>query len=274
MKIRTATIGALINNETSRMTPISTQQLFADLFVIQDSFANIFLIKTNDGYIAIDAGIDPATIKQELEKLKISPDEVKTVLLTHSDIDHVNGTVLFSHADIYLSEAEIPMLGKHRVTMTEADLQQAEQMYATCPTAAGGLFGDAEFWPEEDIHVFEEDGQRKVSLLKTTINGNLKTLRDGQSLDIGGTKIKAVLIAGHTTGQMAYIINDQYIFVGDGMSLKDGQAAPFNAFLNLDEKHHRQSISKIRELKHYNHLFTQHYGYTSNIRQTFENWSE
>ncbi len=95
--------------------------------------------------------------------------------------------------------------------MTEFDLLQAEQLYATSAPVSGGLFGEAEFWPEEDIHVSESEGQRYISLLKTNIHGNLKTLGNGQLLDIGGTRVEAVLIAGHTTGLTSYIINDQYI---------------------------------------------------------------
>ncbi len=67
--------------------------------------------------------------KEELKKLEIRPEEIKTVLLTHSDIDHVYGLEAFRHADIYLSEAEVAMLGQHRIVMTESDWKKADENY-------------------------------------------------------------------------------------------------------------------------------------------------
>lgn len=95
MKLRMSVVAGLIAEETRRMRPLETQRLCADLYVIQDGFANVFLVNTGDGFIAIDAGINPQNIAREMKILGIEPSAVKAVLITHSDIDHVYGLGAF-----------------------------------------------------------------------------------------------------------------------------------------------------------------------------------
>lgn len=274
MKIKTSTIEGIIANETNKMTSIPTQKLFEDLYVIQDDFANIFLIKDNEKYIAIDAGINPEQIKRELAKLKIDPEDIKTVLITHSDIDHVNGLSAFNKAEVYLPEAEVVMLDNFRITMTEADLHAATLAYSNLKQEDGqSMFGDAEYWPLDDMQIVNSSAQKLISIMKNKVSKNFKTIRDGEKLNFAQTSIEAVLTAGHTKGLTSYIVNKKYIFVGDGMSLQSGQVAPFNKLLNLDDEEHRKSISKIKNLKGFHYLFTQHYGYTDNIQKAFEHWT-
>jgi glyoxylase-like metal-dependent hydrolase (beta-lactamase superfamily II) len=275
MRIKTSLINNIVANETNQMNAIPTQQLFEDLFVVQDDFANIFLIKDNNKYIAIDAGISASRIEQELAKLHIAAADVKAVLITHSDIDHVEGISAFSNAVVYLPEAEVPMLNKFRITMPETALNAAAQYYSDVKQEPGqGLFGDAEYWPADDMEIIDNSTQKLISIYKNRLNKSFKVISDGEILHFNQTSIKAVLIAGHTEGLTSYIVNDKYIFVGDGLSLRNGNVAPFNALLNLDEKQHRKSITKIQNLKGFNYLFTQHYGYTDNVAKAFKNWHE
>lgn len=44
MKLRMSVVAGLIAEETRRMRPLETQRLCADLYVIQDGFANVFLV--------------------------------------------------------------------------------------------------------------------------------------------------------------------------------------------------------------------------------------
>jgi len=92
------------------MTTIETREIVANVFSFQDSFVNFYLIKTGENYIAIDAGNNKDNIKQELKKLKIEPDKIEAVLLTHSDGDHVAGISLFKNAVVYLTEQEEQLL--------------------------------------------------------------------------------------------------------------------------------------------------------------------
>ncbi len=93
-------------SEVNNMTPLETKNLFENISVIKDTYVNMFLLKDEERYIAIDAGNDIDVIEEELKKLKISPNKVTTILLTHSDFDHVAAIELFKNANIYLSKQE------------------------------------------------------------------------------------------------------------------------------------------------------------------------
>lgn len=100
----------IAQNEIKKMSTIETSEVVDQIYAVQDSFTNMYLIKDGDQYIAIDAGNDLETIKNELQKLNISPEKVKTVLLTHSDGDHTAALSLFENAEVYLSQQEEALL--------------------------------------------------------------------------------------------------------------------------------------------------------------------
>ena len=95
-----------IKSELKTMSPIETKEIVTNIFSIQDSFSNLFLIKDSDQYIAIDGGNNIDSVASELKKLTINPDKVTAVLLTHTDADHVASLKLFKNAKIYLSKQE------------------------------------------------------------------------------------------------------------------------------------------------------------------------
>ncbi len=91
-------------------SPIETKEITENVFAIQDSFSNLFLIKDGESFIAIDAGNNLEAVSVEFKKLQINPDQVSAVLLTHSDGDHVAAISLFKNANVYLSEQEEQLL--------------------------------------------------------------------------------------------------------------------------------------------------------------------
>lgn len=101
-------VGYMFNakSEIKKMTPVETKEIVKNVFSIQDSFSNLYLVKDGDQYIAIDAGNDLNVVSVELKKLEINPDKIIAILLTHSDGDHVAAIKLFRNAKIYLSTDE------------------------------------------------------------------------------------------------------------------------------------------------------------------------
>lgn len=81
-----------------------------NIFIINDLFSTVFLVPCKSGYIAIDGGWHESVIMKGLEKLKIKPNEIKAVLLTHTDFDHIGALNLFSDANIYISKEEYEMV--------------------------------------------------------------------------------------------------------------------------------------------------------------------
>jgi len=83
--------------------PLESQEIMPGVYSINNSFVNLYLVKSGDKYIAFDAGADINTIKNALKKLSINENDVSAVFLTHTDGDHVAGVSLFMHAKIYMS---------------------------------------------------------------------------------------------------------------------------------------------------------------------------
>ena len=97
-------------SEIKQLNPVETKEIVGNIFSVKDSFVNLYLIKNSSQYIAIDAGNNLEAISGELKKLKIDPDKVIAVLLTHTDGDHVAAIKLFRNAKVYLSRPEEQLL--------------------------------------------------------------------------------------------------------------------------------------------------------------------
>ena len=87
-----------------------TEHYTEDVIVINDLFVSMYIINSDSGYIAIDTGFFNSFIEKGLEYNQISKSDIKYVLLTHSDADHVNGIKLFSNAKVLFPAAEKKML--------------------------------------------------------------------------------------------------------------------------------------------------------------------
>lgn len=102
--------GIKAKSETKKMTPAETGQLTDSIFTIKDSFVNLYFIKIDENYIAIDAGNSIDGVRAGLYKLQICPENVIGIFLTHTDGDHIKGLSLFSKAKIYISKQEEQMI--------------------------------------------------------------------------------------------------------------------------------------------------------------------
>jgi len=102
--------GLKFKSEVKQMHVIETGEVNSNVIAIKDEFVNMFLIKTGDYYIAIDAGADAKTISQELDKLNVKQNKVIAVFLTHSDGDHTAGLSVLKNASIFLAKEEQQMI--------------------------------------------------------------------------------------------------------------------------------------------------------------------
>jgi glyoxylase-like metal-dependent hydrolase (beta-lactamase superfamily II) len=95
---------------TKAMTPAETCALNDTVWCIKDRFVNAFIFKGNEGCLMIDAGISEHNFLAELKKTGILPEQIKTILLTHTDGDHIGAVGLFPEAAIYLHKDEEQMI--------------------------------------------------------------------------------------------------------------------------------------------------------------------
>jgi glyoxylase-like metal-dependent hydrolase (beta-lactamase superfamily II) len=91
-------------------------------------------------------------------------------------------------------------------------------------------------------------------------------LEDHQVVRIGNLKIEGILVPGHTSGMMAYLINNKYLFTGDILSFKDGKIAPIPAFFDMDNAQAVASMDIIRHIPTAEYIFTAHWGYTDDYK--------
>jgi hydroxyacylglutathione hydrolase len=97
-------------------------------------------------------------------------------------------------------------------------------------------------------------------------------LEDNQVINISGLKIKGILAPGHTPGSMCYLINNNYLFTGDSLGIKNGKVKEFNKIFNMDTQTQRLSLGNLADLSGVEYVFTAHYGFTDDFQKAFENW--
>lgn len=96
--------------ELSSHRPAASHRINDYLWVVNAGMSNLYVISNSKTYICIDAGSNLKKVKHELMKLKINPDSVEAVFLTHSDQDHIAALNLFKKAQIYISKDEGAMI--------------------------------------------------------------------------------------------------------------------------------------------------------------------
>jgi glyoxylase-like metal-dependent hydrolase (beta-lactamase superfamily II) len=100
-----------IHREKSGMHALDTQEIIPGIFTIKDdTYMNLYILKKEDTWIAIDAAKNPDAVRNELKKLNIDPWKISAVFLTHSDRDHVGAVKLFKNAVVYIPSAEEQMI--------------------------------------------------------------------------------------------------------------------------------------------------------------------
>lgn len=92
--------------ELRKFRPYETKVVAANVLALKDGFVNMYFVKKDDSYIAIDAGTDRANVKRQLKALGVAPEKVVAILLTHTDYDHIAAVGLFPNAKVYISKPE------------------------------------------------------------------------------------------------------------------------------------------------------------------------
>lgn len=121
--------------EISSLKPIETRKITEELYCVATNFSNFYLLKTDNGYIAFDGGMDNKEAEKEIKKLGISKESVIALFLTHTDRDHIAAVKLFKNATIYISDKEEDMINgkvgrfglyKNRMTERHKTLKDGE----------------------------------------------------------------------------------------------------------------------------------------------------
>ncbi|MGD1821472.1 MAG: MBL fold metallo-hydrolase [Pleomorphochaeta sp.] len=233
------TIKKLKKNTFSIIEPLKTQELFKNLYSIEDGDSNYFIYKKGDNTILIDSGYkDSETRESELKKLNIDKNKVSAIFLTHIDSDHAGclyeESPYFKNAKIYLHE-------------------------------------------NEKKHLFREKERVKLGFLKIMhkleAQNEINYFNSNSPIFIGDIKIKPFLTPGHTLGHTCFLLEDKYLFVGDSLIFKNGEGYRFFDLLGFNNSENSKSLYKLKDFAINNkceYIITSHTGITNNVEKAFK----
>ena len=224
--------------------PLNTGFIDDRVSCIREYVANIYFY-TKDGHtIMIDAGYNYGRLAEKMHWLHINPKEIKEILVTHQDTDHVGAIEqgsdeLFSDATIYIGKVENEYLEGHKHRKVFCGL---------------------------------------TTLPQVVIDNQKVLIEDGQVFYIGNIKVEAILVPGHTWGHLVYLIDDAYLFTGDTIWFgADGGYAFLNT-LAEDRKLQCQSLQRLKEILEKRNLqlkiITGHTGWTDDFTFAFAHINE
>jgi len=195
-------------------------QLAPSLHRIGSDVVNVYLIADESGITLIDAGI-PGQWKDlvaELESMSRSLNEIRGVILTHADSDHIG------FAERLRREHDVP------IYVHEADAAQARgEIKVKNPS-----WGKMKIGPTASFLWY---AARRGGLNATPIR-DLRTVADGDVLDLPGQP-RIVHTPGHSPGSIAvHSATVGALFVGDAMTTRHvltGVTGPQPAPFTQDE---------------------------------------
>lgn len=128
---------------------------------------NISVYRKGDDIVVFDSGhLNFPNIQREFEKIRLDQKRVKTLFLTHADVDHAGGVdasgeCIFPEAKIYLGEDEIPYITGQQFRIKKLGFK-----------ISGGV----------------------------QLRPGFCTVKDGETYYIGEIKIEVIHTPGHTFG--------------------------------------------------------------------------
>lgn len=194
--------------------PLNTGWIDERVSCIREWIANIFFYTKNGTTIMIDAGYNYDRLGEKMGWLDIDPAQVRHILITHQDTDHVGAVErdsdgLFREAALYLSEIE--------------------NRYMTGKVRRKVIFG-------------------AYKLPMVTTDNRKVLLKDGDVFYIDDIKVEAILVPGHTWGHMVYLIDDAYLFTGDTIWFGPDGGYSFINSLAEDNELAKRSLEKLEML--------------------------
>jgi hydroxyacylglutathione hydrolase len=191
-------------------------QVTDDVFRVDRVEGNVYVVVTDEGLVLVDTGIPGSAgrICRFIEAIGHDPGEVRDILLTHYDGDHVGSAAALrarTGARVGIHEADAPVLTRERPPE------------ARVPFLVRVLYG----------------------LLIKPLTPDL-LLHDGDT--VGGLRV--MHIPGHTDGSIALVRDDGVVFSGDALlSDKHGTLIPPDPRLAKDPEQASRSAEEIRALQ-------------------------
>jgi glyoxylase-like metal-dependent hydrolase (beta-lactamase superfamily II) len=208
-------------------------QIAKGLHRIGSDLVNSYLVVDGDGVTIIDAGLPRYwhLLSRELARLGLTLDDVRALILTHGDTDHIGFAARLSREQgirAYL----------HPADADRARLEVKKPNSGWGKVKAGPLAG------------FLWYSARQGGLRPRPV-GELQPAEDGQVLDVPGTP-RIIHVPGHTPGSIAvHVPAADALFIGDTMTTRNvltGVTGPKPAPFTLEPGQAMASLARISDI--------------------------
>jgi glyoxylase-like metal-dependent hydrolase (beta-lactamase superfamily II) len=208
-------------------------QIAKGLHRIGSDIVNSYLVVDGDGVTIIDAGLPRywQLLDSELARLGLTLGDVRALILTHGDTDHIGFAARLSREKgirAYL----------HPADADRARLEVKKPSSGWGPVKVGPLVG------------FLWYSARKGGLRSRPV-GELQPAEDGQVLDVPGTP-RIIHAPGHTPGSIAvHVPTADALFIGDTMTTRNvltGVTGPKPAPFTLEPGQAMASLARIGDV--------------------------
>jgi glyoxylase-like metal-dependent hydrolase (beta-lactamase superfamily II) len=220
------------------------------------AYFNAAAVRGSDGLTLVDVGLPGFLPKLEetMEKEGLSPGDIKKVIITHCDGDHVGALKAlvdkYPGIEVFSSARQAAYItGKQKHPRLEA----AEKRYA----ASGS---------DEEKKAIAEDMER---IRNQETVGTVTALEDGYVFPDSGIEI--VEVDGHLPGHICvYVRADKALITGDALTAFDGKLCPPDKNFTLDMTTALTSLKKLLSYE-IDNIVCYHGGLvTGSIRQSLE----
>jgi glyoxylase-like metal-dependent hydrolase (beta-lactamase superfamily II) len=205
-------------------------QLSTSLHRLGSSLVNSYLVEEGGQVTIIDAGLPGywRDLPAELAAMGRSLDDVRGVVLTHGDTDHIG------FAERLRRERGVPVF-VHELDAGRARGEVKKPMSGWGPIRIGALAG------------FLFYGARHGALRITYLT-EVSTFSDGATLDLPGSP-RIIHLPGHTPGSVAvHVPSVDAVFMGDAFTTRSvltGETGPRPAPFTLDPAGAKASLARL-----------------------------
>jgi glyoxylase-like metal-dependent hydrolase (beta-lactamase superfamily II) len=124
--------------------------------------------------------------------------------------------------------------------------------------------------------LFESAAIHAVDPLRVArgLRARVVTVNDDRTYSAAGLNVRAFLAPGHSRDSACYLVDGAFLFTGDAVALRSGEARTFLTWLPSAAAAASESLRRLARLDGIRAVFTAHHGVTTDPACAFRRWRE